>query len=386
MQKIRFFNIEFLRIVMIFGIVMHHAFANRTWSLCNMFPDVSLYAFLKKAFWFANNGVEGFFIIAGLFFVLTFNSNLSFLGFFAKKYIRLAPVILFATFLCYLSSFWGLINFNLLNNVLTVLLLNNFIIRWSNGSVGSVWYVSALIAGFAFYYCVKKYVKNPRYYYVILFLLTFFGYLMLEVLKHGNYGGPGRNFGVLNIGMLRCIGGLGLGIIIGEFFKNKISIYRDICFGKIAVTFVSLIELVLLVGIVWWIFVPHLKYNNIVFVIVFSLLLILFILNKGVVSNFFNKNIYSVLSKYVYSIFVTHTLVYKLFSYHFWSNYKDIVNVYNWLPVVVNFLLVIILGVFTYHFVEKPCAQYFKERAKSLVAVRERERERVIPLVALRFA
>ena len=58
------------------------------------------------------------------------------------------------------------------------------------------------------------------------------------------------------------------------------------------------------------------------------------------------------------------------------SNYSEESFDNELLNIFAPIIIALILGIFTYHFVEKPCAQYFKERAKSLVAVRERERER----------
>lgn len=41
----KFKNIEFLRVLLIFGIIMHHAFISVEWSLFQMFPKSSLYLF-----------------------------------------------------------------------------------------------------------------------------------------------------------------------------------------------------------------------------------------------------------------------------------------------------------------------------------------------------
>lgn len=187
----KFKNIEFLRVILIFGIVMHHGFMKQDWSLYQMFHNVDCYSFLLKSFHFANNGVEAFFIISGFLFILTFKDTISFAKFFVKKYIRLCPVIFFATLLCYFASLFDLISFNWVDNILTILLLNNFVIRWSNGAVGSVWYVSALVTGLAIYFPIKKYIKNINIYYVSVALFVLLSYGTLEVLKSGSFGGPG---------------------------------------------------------------------------------------------------------------------------------------------------------------------------------------------------
>lgn len=367
---IRIKNIEFLRILMIFGIIMHHAFINASWSLDGLFPNIELFQMLKKAFWFANNGVEGFFIISGFLFTLTFKKVNTFVQFVSKKYLRLAPVILFATGICFIASLFSLIEFDFFNNLLTVLLVNNFIIRWGCGAVGSVWYVSVLMTCYVLFFPIKKYVVDAKKYCLTLFLLTVFGYLMLEILRHGNYSGAYQNIGILNVGFLRGLGGFGLGALLGEIYKQyaeKINIF-DL---KKYYAHFSLCEVFLISGLIWWLCFIHIKFNNIIFVLMFTLLFVLFILNKGCISNFFDKNIWSTLSKYVYSIFVTHTLIYKLFSCHFWIKYPEFVNSYSIIPVIINLFLVILLGIFTYHFIEVPFAK-FLSAPKTLIA-EERE-------------
>ena len=51
-------NIEFLRIILMFGIVMLHSFMNRVWNVCKIYPDISLFQSLRECFCAANNGVD----------------------------------------------------------------------------------------------------------------------------------------------------------------------------------------------------------------------------------------------------------------------------------------------------------------------------------------
>ena len=341
---------------------MHHAFAPRVWSLYEMFPDITLYTTLKNAFRFANNGVEGFFIISGFFFVLTFNPAISFTKYILKKYIRLAPILIFATIICAIASIFGIMEFNILDNIVNILLLNNFFYRWCNGAVGSVWFVSALFACFVLFFLLKKHVKNKQIYLFLVFAIFIFGYTVLEILKHGAFGGPGQNIWIFNVGFLRALGGFGLGTCIGELHNIFAKYIVQFNYNKIHYLTISILEVLSLAIIIWWTFFIHARINNIIYVLVFSLLFILFINNIGFLSKLLNKSIWSYISKYVYSIFVCHTLVYKIFSYKFWSVHQNFVNNHYLIPVIINFCLVVLLGIIAYHLVEYPIVGYFKKK------------------------
>ena len=100
MQKIK--NIEFLRVFLMFGIVMLHSYMYRTWNICKLYPEVELFEKLKQSFYYASNGVEGFFIIAGFLLYLTFKNSESINRVIQKKLIRFSPVISFAVILCFI--------------------------------------------------------------------------------------------------------------------------------------------------------------------------------------------------------------------------------------------------------------------------------------------
>ena len=143
MQKIK--NLEFLRIFLICAIVIFHMFINRTWDLCNIYPDIHLYQFIKRAITYSNNGVEGFFIIAGFLLVLTFK-NISIKDFIIKKYIRLSPPIAFSMLIGLLGWKLGVLHFKLMPNILTVFLLNQFGVCLGIGVNPVLWFTSVLFA------------------------------------------------------------------------------------------------------------------------------------------------------------------------------------------------------------------------------------------------
>ena len=116
--------------------------------------------------------------------------------------------------------------------------------------------------------------------------------------------------------------------------------------------------------------------NDMIFIVTFAILIICFLLKGGFFSRILDNDFWGKISKYTYSIYMTHRLVFNAFKGLIWKPHTDYLLEHELLNIFAPIVLALILGIFTYHFVEKPCAQYFKERAKSLVAVRERERER----------
>ena len=73
MEKLK--NIEFLRVFLISVIVFLHTTAYGAWSLLVNFPDIPQLKTFHKIFIQGNNGVEGFFIIAGFLLIYTLKNQ-----------------------------------------------------------------------------------------------------------------------------------------------------------------------------------------------------------------------------------------------------------------------------------------------------------------------
>lgn len=358
MQKLK--NIEFLRTFLICGIVMLHMFINRTWCLCNIFPDIQLYQNIKAAVGHSNNGVEGFFIIAGFLLVITFKDSIKLGDFVLKKYIRLSPPIAFSMLLCIIGWMLNTMHFKPIANLLTIFLFNNFGICWVVSDNPVLWFTSALFAGLLVYFCLIKFVPQ-KYNKWIITVLFIIGYLILEYLQHGSFSKPIKNYyHVLNVGFLRALGGLGIGCLIGQYFKGDSEKINNLVMPKLQKYFITFAELFLTAFIIWWMLCPHANMNNILFVLGFTVLFILFVAKKGYVSQFFDKDIWVKLGKYQYSVYVVHYVFIRIFGLAVWKQNPDFVNAHPVIPILVMLFLIILLGVFTYHFVEIPCAEYLK--------------------------
>ncbi len=359
MQKIK--NLEFLRIFLICAIVIFHMFINRTWDLCNIYPDIHLYQFIKMAITYSNNGVEGFFIIAGFLLVLTFK-NISIKDFIIKKYIRLSPPIAFSMLIGLLGWKLGVLHFKLMPNILTVFLLNQFGVCLGIGVNPVLWFTSVLFACLLLYFCILKFVPQKKQ-NILISILLICGYGVLEFLRHGSFARPLMNYyHIFNVGMLRGLGGVGLGCLVGNIYKSYGLNLQNLQINKLGKWFITLIEFVLLSFVFWWLCLPHAKYNCIIFVIAFALLFSLFICKKGYLSKYFDKDIWVSLGKYQYSMYVVHYVIIKIFGLVLWKNCPDFVNSYPVAPIVIMLVTILLVTIFTYHVVEKPCAKYLKQK------------------------
>ncbi len=359
MQKIK--NLEFLRVLLIIAVLAIHTCASGSFALYKHFPQIDLYKYLHQCFIQTNNAVEGFFIIAGFLLVITFKNTETTANFVKKKYIRFTPVIIFTTLIAIILSAFGILKCRLFGDLLTVLLVNHFGICFATGSLPVLWFTSALFAGLLLYFIILKNFWGKKLYGVLIFLV-FASYLILEILQHGLFSHPHRNYyHIFNIGFLRSVGGIGLGVLTGFLYKNHL-INKNIQEKFFPKTLYTISEIIFLSGIIWWLFFPHKIFNSIYFVIMFQILLLLFIMKKGYLSEFLNNDIWVKTGKYQYCVYVTHSVIGFVLLNKIWLKHPDFIAIHPFLPIIIANVMMIICGILTYHMVELPCGKYLKEK------------------------
>ncbi len=358
MEKIK--NIEFLRCFFIFQIVMIHLIKTK-FSLSKIFPCVPIYQGLKSIFPNGAMTVDCFFIIAGFFLVLTFKQSTTFLDFIKKKYIRLTPVIIFSIIFCVIGAILKVFHFNVIQNILSILLLNNFGYVWCQPINSSLWFTSALFASLIIYFLLLKNTSKKKI-LIISFAISTITYITLNILSSGRFTNPWHTyFYILNTGFLRSIAGIGLGSFIGILYKN---FPQNILLGirKVNKDVITSIEILSFTFMSWILAGGIPKNIHLAFILNFALLFSLFIFNKGLISKFFNNEIWTILGKYQYSLFVVHFIIFKILNYALWKPNTEFVYNYPIIPIVTNLAIAIFFAIFAYHFVEKPCAKYLKQK------------------------
>ena len=353
MQKLK--NIEFLRIFLIITIVFYHM----RFSLKKIGTDFFIDMFRQLDG--GRNSVEAFFIIAGFFLVLTFK-NKSTWGFIKKKYFRLMPAAMFSIIVCGIASCFKIMHFKLIPNIIMGLLFSHFGIYWCKGSNIVLWYASALLFGFIIFYFIIKFLKEK--YQILLYIIFGFGsYIILSSVTGGTYKGHSVMYlGFIPACTLRAFGGIGIGCLIAKIYQKYKEQIKNWNINIIQKIIISLIEILAFGFIVWWSYFKLIKIDNSLYVFIFSILFICFICNKGFLSQITNKDFWTKISIYTYSLYVIHFPVIRILAKKIILPNKIILSQYPIVVISVVFMISFIIAIITFHTIEKPCYDFLSEK------------------------
>lgn len=150
--------------------------------------------------------------------------------------------------------------------------------------------------------------------------------------------------------------------LVAKIFQNNYTKIQNFTPSKLKKILITFAEILSSVFVFWWLCFPHLKYNNIFFVIGFAVLFSLFIFKKGYLSNILDKDFWVFLGRYQYSMYVVHYVIIKIFGIVLWQKNVGWVVLHPVLPIVIMLLIILAVTIFAYHFVEIPCAKYLKDK------------------------
>lgn len=346
MEKHQYKNIYFLRFIFILMIVFCHIF--------KCVPELTASINSGGAL-----GVEFFFILGGFFFAYTLDLNQTAFEYIKKRVTRLYSVIAFYALGCFL---FDILNIEIApggtyGRIFQLLLLDGTGLN-KGLYYGVSWFVSALVFSslFLFYLyksCPKK-IAN-----LLLAVIVLFSYIVLLnnvdiVVSHNIV-----LYNFLPLALLRAVAGMGLGIFLfyaySYFNKNTAP-------QKFWVTFLYSFLEIFLFGTCIYTMVDYNYYNPAITIILICLLLYTFLINKGVFSRLLENNFSVMLGRYSYSIYLTHMFVLTVGSicYAVFDNGRFIFN-YPLLSLLILYASSIILGVGTYHLIEKPNNALYKK-------------------------
>lgn len=364
MYKIK--NIEFLRIIGCIAIVALHYFRYIN-------ANLHIYSTPADMVMEGRLAVELFFILSGLFFALKFNSQTSLIDFLKNKIIRLFPVLLFCFGIYWVLSLFKITNFTFYENILSIFGLSGtpLVIKYAN--LHHFWYCSAMLWVLFFYaYLIKNFKKENAT--LIIALLSFFSYgIILHINKGGFYAPIKMYNGFINVGLLRAAASIGLGYLIGEWYKNNQSSIKKITLNLKAKLFISCIEFICLYFIINNLLLHNPRFTNkFVFIIAFAVIIILFLLRQGIFSKILENNLWTVFSKYTYSIYMIHIVIIDFLKGSVWKSSKELIFLHPYLNIFFSFLAIFIAGVMIYHLIEKPCYNYLKRKSLSYIYIYKR--------------
>ena len=348
-----------MRFFLAWVVVILHLFVYANYYLNELFYKKYLSNFDD-----ADKAVEFFFIISGFFLIYGFNKNLSTFDFIKKKIIRLSPLMLFFNIIyLILSLFTKSIKYDTYNNILSLLFLGNIGVTKAHGNLGIVWYVSVLFwVSFLYFYLLKYFErKNINLFSAIS---IWFSYVFMIQARGGNISHHIKTYNnIFVVGLLRGLGGMGIGYFIGLIYKENKDKIENMKFNKATTFFITLLEVFLFSWSVYYLIIHKMSYkNNIIFILFFNILFILFLIKKGLFTKLLDNNLSVILGRYSYSIYITHSFVLNMLRTFFWKKYINIIIVHPLLNVVMTMLLVLILSILVYHLVEKPSAEYLRRK------------------------
>ena len=340
-------NIEFIRIIGCIAIILFHLLYNSDLEITKN----------------GNKAVDLFFIISGFFFIYKINLNISLFQFVKHKLIRLYPVILFAFLIVFILSLFGIFHINFYNEIFLLLGLTGTALSTNiyEMPLGQCWYCSSLVWILVlFFYLLKNYkIKNVN---LVIALGVFFCYSFILDARNGIINGMTDNYyHIFNLGLMRAFGGIGIGYFIGNWYKDNCQKFFNLKLGFFPKIYISVLEFICLYFVI-----SNLTFHNsfcpnhFIFIIAFIILIMLFLFKKGYLSQFFDKQIFCQLGKYSYSIFVTHLIViYPLRQFYFDKNWMVLNPGLCYISIMAACIL---LGIITYHLIEKPFSHYLNRK------------------------
>ena len=352
---------EILRIIGCISIVFIHLFSHQLLDSVN---KVEIYAKLATLNSSGRMAVEMFFIISGLLFSIKLDLKQPIFDFVKKKLIRLYPVLVFVVSASAIIGALGLIKFSIFDNLLALFLLNGtgLVLKIVNTTI-MFWYVSAMLwTMLLFMYLLKNFEK--KYVDLLIVLLIFFSYtFVIHALNGRMYGPVFTYYNFINIGMLRAFGGIGLGYLIGEWYKIYYEKIEHAMVSTKTKILITLAEFACLFFIIYNLLLHNIKFDNrIIFVIVFAITIMLFISKKGSISKFLDNKIFSKVSRYTYSIYMVHLLVFDTIKGSLWKKQPDFLYSHPVLNLVIALTCVALLGIFVHHVVEVPSAKFLRKK------------------------
>lgn len=345
----QFMNIEILRFLLVMFVILEHN--------AGSFINIS-----QQDFYFLDNFVNGgrsqlFFVIAGFFlFYSPKNLQTSPIFFIKKRWLRLSGLVIFTTIVGLAMYNFNTASNPIEDNLLTALLINLLKSSDIQCLVGPAWYVNNLFFLSCIYYAIFKTLEKK---YALLITVG------LAAISLNLYA-RGISLGLAGWGnMPGSVFSLSVGILMAEAFKqisSNVLVQNEKQQGISYIAY-SVFEIFIFVSLLIGLYGKHLGFNlgNNVMSGSIALMLWLFLIKKGVLSNFFNKSWAIYFGKYTYSIYVTHVIVLWM-SGSFINSHAEFCIQHNILVPSAVIVAILIFAVFCHHIVEMPLSRWTAEK------------------------
>lgn len=361
MKKERLKNIELLRFFFAVSIVYFHLLHS---FMMPYTQGAEIYQFLADQSRYAKYIVECFFIMSGCFLYrsLLARPDQTAWDFLTKKILRLWPVLAVSTVLSVIF----------LDVPLDQGILNLFFLQstgLTTGWKGLNWYVSAFFFAEVFYFLLYKVMKNSKAMKLLICLLVYFGYVLNIASTDGEFG-RAVVCGVFSLAMARAVAGVGLGYLLGNIYdsiqKRVQTVSPEGALRKKLIWWVSFAELISFLALLYDFFMGKAAgKNQFIVVILFSVLFLCMLTEKGILSRLASRIPLWKFGKYAYSIYVMQETAFYILEKTLWKN-TELLKEHAGAALLFSLTGAVILGTLSYYAVEKPAAEYGRKKIFSL--------------------
>ncbi len=282
--------------------------------------------------------------------------------FLTKKILRLWPVLAVSTVLSVIF----------LDVPLDQGILNLFFLQstgLTTGWKGLNWYVSAFFFAEVFYFLLYKVMKNSKAMKLLICLLVYFGYVLNIASTDGEFG-RAVVCGVFSLAMARAVAGVGLGYLLGNIYdsiqKRVQTVSPEGALRKKLIWWVSFAELISFLALLYDFFMGKAAgKNQFIVVILFSVLFLCMLTEKGILSRLASRIPLWKFGKYAYSIYVMQETAFYILEKTLWKN-TELLKEHAGAALLLSLTGAVILGILSYYAVEKPAAEYGRKKIFSL--------------------
>lgn len=364
LEKIK--NIEFLRFVFVLMIVFAHIieFCIRRTGL---YADYEVYTKYWGPVIDAFLCVDYFFIVSGFFLFFHFkNKQDSTLEFAVNKIIRFWPLLAFSIILFGVLSLFHICKFYSYGNIISLFFLYTVFAEPMGIAVnnGASWFICQLFWISLFLHYSYK-TLSQRMFNIIMFLIIFFSFTVILHFNSGTIPGVQMQvFGCVPGAVLRALATICLGYFVGMLWANISDYVKNFQIKnklKSALFFISVsaLEIYLFVFLINNSIFHKIHFNNdLLFIIIFCSLFILFLCRKGLLSKLLENNISVFLGKFSFAIYIMQGVGLAIEKHFMWTN-KAFVYAHPYINIWISILICVVIGVLSHIFVEKKAVKAF---------------------------
>lgn len=196
-------------------------------------------------------------------------------------------------------------------------------------------------------------------------ILVYFGYVLNIMTTDGGFGRK-VVYGVCSLAIARAIAGVGLGYLLGNLYDRIKEKYRELHLEadmeRRLIWGLSLMEIISFLALLGDFFIgKQAGKNQFIVVILFSVLFVCMLTEKGILSRTISRIPLWRFGKYAYSVYVMQEAAFFLLEHTLWKNTRFLQTCPAG-ALGISVLLTVCLGAAVYYLVERPLCGKINEK------------------------